>query len=548
MSQVYDYLILGGGIGGLSIGALLAQGGNSVCLVEQNSVVGGYAHTIRRGKYSFCYGVQYLTGCERGGIVRRFLQQIGLASEIQFNALDPKCFDLISINGTKVKIPHGIDNFRKSMVALYPDHAKSLHRYFDVMKHIFNEGTKYEKNISGWIPFLHPIKYWYLLRYHKYTVHDLFEELNLPQEIRAILAGQEGNLSSSPHHASLLMHAGIHGAYCHGAHFPKKGMGFLIDSIVKKILSKDSCKIVTSCMVESIHCNGYLVTHVQTSKGIFHAKNVISNIDPCRTMKLISGFTLPKSYEKRMHYKYSNSVFTVYLGLKNVDLKKYGFGKRNIWHHSLFDLDREYAAEIKRDDFTRPWIFISTPSMNTDEGVVAPKGCHTMELMTFANYDHFRHLADTDPQAFERMKAGLADHLLDIVDKHYLPNIRSFIDVKMIHTPLDVEKMLHSPKGNVYGCSLTPENYNVNCVTSYTPIRNLHLVGATSSFVGIMGVIFGSMRLYNHLISESARQKAAAQRRVSVRTFVHTVCARFSNGFMKAPRRLYLSGAESCKD
>ena len=496
IEHTYDFVILGGGMGGLSMGALLAEQGNSVCIVEGHSVVGGYAHTIKQGKYAFCHEVQYLMGCEKGGPVHQFLEKIGLSSEVQFNELDEKCFDLISIKNKRIGIPHGIENFEKSLVALYPEHAKSLHRYFDVLRQISNESEEFDRIITKWDLFLHPIKHRHLLHFRNYTLHDLFEELKLPKELRAILAGQTGNLSASPKHVSLPMYAAMQVACCRSTHFPKKGMGFFVDSIVRKILSHDSCKIMTNCMVEGVHCQDGLVTHIETAKGTIRGRNFVSNIDPRRTMQLIYGFKLPKSYCKKIHYEYSDSVFNLYLGLKNIDLKKYGFGRRNIWHHSIFDPDREYMTEIKKDDFSHPWLFISTPSMNTDEGVLAPKGSHTMEVLTFVNYDHFRHLADADPKTFEAMKTDLAEHMLDIIDKNYLPNIRSFIDLKIIHTPLDVEKMLHSPKGNVYGCSVTPQNYNVNRITSDTPIPNLHLVGATASYPGMMGVILGSMTLF----------------------------------------------------
>ncbi len=56
----YDFLILGGGIGGLSIAALLATRGKRVCLLEKSNAVGGWAKTERIGDYQFVTGAQYL--------------------------------------------------------------------------------------------------------------------------------------------------------------------------------------------------------------------------------------------------------------------------------------------------------------------------------------------------------------------------------------------------------------------------------------------------------------------------------------------------------
>ena len=62
-----------------------------------------------------------------------------------------------------------------------------------------------------------------------------------------------------------------------------------------------------------------------------------------------------------------------------------------------------------------------------------------------------------------------------------------------------MEKILNIPKGNVYGCRLTPKNINYNRITSKTPIENLHLVGANASFPGTMGVTIGALDLFKKL-------------------------------------------------
>lgn len=500
MKQTYDYIILGGGLGGLSIAALLANDGHSVCVLEGNSVVGGYAHTLKKGKYAFCHEVQYLMGCGEDGPTYRFLKKLGLGDDVRFNSLDSKSFDLVSILNTKFDIPHGVENFEESLVASFPESEEKIKRYFSVIESLFDEAEGYEKVITKWDILLHPFKHWHLLKYRNYTLHDLFRELDLPQELRAILAGQAGNLSAPPERVSLLMHAAMQIVYCKGAYFPKKGMEHFIDTVADFIVEHDG-KIVTDCLVEKIHTDNGRITEVKTSKGLFVGSNVISNIDPHRTMELIGKREVPGKYWRKMQYEYSNSVFTIYLGLKGIDLKKYGFGRRNIWHHSHFNIDKEFKDEIKSNDFSHPWLFISTPSMNTDEGVLCPKGDHTMEILTFVNYDYFRHLFENDKNKFAKVKSELEKHILDIIEDNYVPNLRKHIEEKITHTPIDVENILHAPKGNVYGASLTPNNYKLDRITQYTPFENLYFVGATSSYPGTMGVILGSLNLHKHLFS-----------------------------------------------
>jgi phytoene dehydrogenase-like protein len=47
----YDVIVVGGGIGGLSIGALMAKDGRKTLVLEQNKRIGGFCSTNGVGGY-----------------------------------------------------------------------------------------------------------------------------------------------------------------------------------------------------------------------------------------------------------------------------------------------------------------------------------------------------------------------------------------------------------------------------------------------------------------------------------------------------------------
>ena len=53
MEKRYDVVVVGAGLGGLSVSALLAQRGFSVLLLERHNVPGGYATSFVRGRFEF---------------------------------------------------------------------------------------------------------------------------------------------------------------------------------------------------------------------------------------------------------------------------------------------------------------------------------------------------------------------------------------------------------------------------------------------------------------------------------------------------------------
>lgn len=493
MSEVYDYLIIGAGFGGLALGSLLAKKGKSVLLLEANENVGGHAYTMKVGKYRFCHDVQYLMGCQEGGPMRVFLQKIGLDKKISFNKMEEKSYDLINVKKKRIKIPFGLNNYCKYLSQLYPNYKESLEKFFKIEKKVFAEAKGYERILQTKDILLAPWKYPTIILYMNKTLEDVFNKFKFPKELRAILAGRMGNLSGRPSEISFLMYAGMDVAYSESAYFPKKGMHHLVDSVTK-VIKENRGKILTNQEVTHIKVEKRKITSVKTSNKEYFAKEVISNIDPQRTMKL-TGRKIPKKYK----YQYSDSIFCIYLGLKGIDLRKHGFGKHNIWHHSDFDLDSEYWNEIKNDDFSHPWLFISIPSLLAEEGALCPKGNSTFEILTFTNYAHFKRVYEKDPKEYTHLVQKTYKEIIKIVDKNYLKEIEKYIETCTIHTPLDMERILKIPKGNVYGSRVTPKNYSFNRITFNSPFKNLHFVGANASFPGIMSVTVGAMDLFNRL-------------------------------------------------
>jgi len=65
--QWADYVIVGGGLAGLATGALLADQGHSVCLLEAHERVGGAAHGFSKGPYYFDTGPSLFAGGSLSG-------------------------------------------------------------------------------------------------------------------------------------------------------------------------------------------------------------------------------------------------------------------------------------------------------------------------------------------------------------------------------------------------------------------------------------------------------------------------------------------------
>ena len=65
MTEKYDAIVIGAGLGGLSAATMLARNGLGVLLLERHNVPGGYATSFVRGRYEFEVALHELSGIGR---------------------------------------------------------------------------------------------------------------------------------------------------------------------------------------------------------------------------------------------------------------------------------------------------------------------------------------------------------------------------------------------------------------------------------------------------------------------------------------------------
>jgi phytoene dehydrogenase-like protein len=78
LHAVYDYAVIGAGIGGLVCANYLARAGARVVLLEQHYLVGGCCTTYIKGSHYINPAVQYLNGFEEGGTLRGLCAELGV--------------------------------------------------------------------------------------------------------------------------------------------------------------------------------------------------------------------------------------------------------------------------------------------------------------------------------------------------------------------------------------------------------------------------------------------------------------------------------------
>ncbi|MDR2848148.1 MAG: NAD(P)-binding protein, partial [Bacteroidales bacterium] len=131
----YDVLIIGSGLGGLECGYILSRKGYHVCVVEQNSQIGGCLQTFRRGKTSFDTGFHYVGGLEEGQSLYPLFRYFDLL-DLPWKKMDEDGFAEVVMHGKSYLFPSGHERFADRMSAYFPHQQKQIAAYTSFLKKV----------------------------------------------------------------------------------------------------------------------------------------------------------------------------------------------------------------------------------------------------------------------------------------------------------------------------------------------------------------------------------------------------------------------------
>ena len=86
-------VIIGGGLGGLFSGAILAKEGFSVTVLEKNATIGGGLQSFTRFGEVFDTGMHVIGGMQPGGNIERLCRYLGISGEANVMPVDDNCTD-----------------------------------------------------------------------------------------------------------------------------------------------------------------------------------------------------------------------------------------------------------------------------------------------------------------------------------------------------------------------------------------------------------------------------------------------------------------------
>ncbi len=500
-----DCLIVGSGLSALVFGALMANSGKTVHVLEAHEHPGGFGHTFTMGKhYRFNAQLHYVWDCGEGQTVNRVLKKLGLDQTITFEQYDPNGFDHMRMPGYALEIPAEPEALIQRLSALFPESSDRIRQFV----------TTVEKTGAGLKILAPPLKPTALLnhasdvfcaiKYLNSTLQDVFDQFQLPQAAQTLLALQWPDFLLPPNQLSFYAWVALFRGYQAGAFYPTQHFEQVIMALVKVIESHGG-QVLLNHEVTQFRLTDRTVTGVQAIDLTTHqtheftGEQVICNLDPKTAAKMIGEEKFSKAVHRKLNYDYSASNFMAYCVVQDLDLRDYGFGRWNLFHTGQPDLNESFSQMYDRHDFSNPSFAITTPTLLTTASRDCPENCQIVEFLTVANYDYFQALRTRDRVAYNRKKQEILDSILDVVEKHYVPNFRKHMVFHITGSPTTNERFCWCPQGNSYGSRLTPRNMGLGRLNHETSLNHFHFCNASSGYPGFAPTVWTGALLYQHL-------------------------------------------------
>jgi all-trans-retinol 13,14-reductase len=504
-----DYLIVGSGLSALVFAALMAKSGKKVHVLEAHEHPGGFGHTFpMANKFKFNAQFHYVWDCGEGQTVNRVLKALNLDQEVTFERYDPDGFDHMRMPNFSLEIPSESQALIQRLSNLFPDHASQIRAFVAEIQKV-REGLEKLSPPRPLMPIIQDFgSVFSALQYLPSTLQDVFDKFKLPIEAQTLLALQWPDFLLPPNQLSFYAWILLFTGYQKGAFYPTKHFEHVIQSLVK-VIQENRGEVFLNTEVTNFIVSDNQVIGVKAEDKLtgqileFKGKDMICNIDPKRASQMIGIEKFSRSVQKKLNYDYSPSNYMAYCAVKDIDLRDYGFGKWNTFHTGHQNLNDAFFDMYEKNDFSNPSFAITTPTLLTENHDDCPEGYQIVEFLTVANYGYFKNLRDSDVKAYRKKKEEILDSMIDVVEKHYVPNFRKYLDFKITGSPTTNERFCWCPHGNSYGSSLTPKNMGIGRLNYNSSLKNFYFCNASSGYPGFAPTFWTGALLYQKLSGKS---------------------------------------------
>ncbi|MEQ1651106.1 MAG: NAD(P)/FAD-dependent oxidoreductase, partial [Hyphomicrobium sp.] len=477
-STEHHAIVVGAGIGGLAVAALLSKHGLKVLVVEAHDRPGGSCtswtrkvrcHDGRIGGFTFDAGVQDISGLGPKGPLRYLLDQLDISRRLQWHSVRHRYVQ----DGFAFDMPGQRDGLASALTRQFPDEAAGIAVFVPAIDAIVRDfyssadGIPHiPMNAAGahtWAQ-AHPIAArWMMFPWAEY-LDSHFQDAKLKQLLTVIAE----YVTDRPELLTVGEMAPLFGYYLDGGYYPAGGSQRLADALSADIENRNG-RVMLRTSVKQIVLEGGSAVGIRTDDGQSHsAPVIISNADLGATFAtLIDPAALPSRYRQRLRSRRRGpSAFLVSLALDAVP---------------------DIPARL----------FLTTPTSQLGIGnpsvvdpSLAPPGHAVMTMMQLVPEHECVGWFAMDRVAYRRRKRALVDEMITTAET-VIPGLRRSVLYWQAGTPRTAKRYLRTENGSIYGAERRQWSPDFR-----SPVPGLFLVGGGGRLgPGIEPVVISAVNL-----------------------------------------------------
>ncbi|MFO7668121.1 MAG: NAD(P)/FAD-dependent oxidoreductase [Bacteroidales bacterium] len=435
--MTYDFIIIGGGLGGLTAGAKLAKEGKKVLLLEQHDRPGGCATTFKRKEFTMEVGLHEMEGLYPRDTKMKMFEDLGILERVNFLAL-PEFYRFI--NGRcDIVIPHQVEEAKLVLKKAFPEEEEGIDTYFwhlaNAKRVMVLNRNQPEKNIGQFL-----------------------DEIIHSEELKLVLLGNLGYYHDDPYSLSWFYYLSAQNSNYGGrANYIQGGSqklsNALMDIIVENGGEVKLKHLVTRILYEGKKAVGVTYTETRGRERFIHsdfAPDIIVNAAiPNLADSLLSKTDGKALTDQLPEQQVGASLLTVYYGF-NKPLKDVG---NSHYATFVFDPSIKTQADIlpnnKSDFSTRSFTLVDYSQV---DAMLAPEG---KSVGAVCAVDYPSDWENLSREEYLRVKADVADIITDRCER-FIPGFRDAVEYVEVATSLSVKRFTLNPEGAVYGFAQLP--------------------------------------------------------------------------------------------
>ena len=492
--EVYDLVVIGGGMGGLATAALAQSRGLRVALLESHVKLGGCAGYFARGPYHFDAGATALMGLRPGEPIGDLLDILG----IEFSAVPTPSYRVCLPDRELEIVPDPVA-FEAASAAAFPGRDAAKRRFWRLQAAVGGTLFRAASSVPR-LPIrslgdaLHDarvlgVKGVLAATTSLVTVESVLRGLGLSGDVpfRSLVAMLlQDTAQAGPETVPFANAAACLQAYRLGMSRPVGGMRALVEGLGQRFaaLGGDLRTATIADRVEPAEGGGFVVTTRRRDR--LPTRQIAFNLPLDLAASLLGRGLEGRLARRENQSRAAWSAFTGYLAIRRSAVED----AAPLFHQVLQDYDRPIH------DGNNVLISLSTPG---DEGY----GPGDVRVATMSTHTRPADWSDLDRPAYESKKAEYRERLLAAL-RRALPIASENIVHAEFATPRSFARYTRRVGGAVGGPPASRGNSNLLAVGSDVLGPGLWVVGdSVFPGQGTMAVVLSAIRVVERITGET---------------------------------------------